>query len=104
MVVEDVVRTVGLDALTPLLQVLVFTVAVGLGVKAGALALWQRTGELFQPTTYLKLGTLLAASAAVVILAVRRGIFEGPVGVGAQTVYALVLAKIVDQTYIILTD
>ncbi|WP_424016400.1 hypothetical protein ACOZ4N_10845 [Halorientalis pallida] len=102
MVVDDLVRTVGLDALAPPLQVLVATVGVGLSVKVGALALWQRTDDLFAPTTYLKVCTLLAASAVVVVVGVRRGVFQGPVGVGAQTVYALVLAKVVEQTYVLL--
>jgi hypothetical protein len=104
MIVDDLVRTVGLDALAPPLQVLVATVGVGLGVKVGALALWQRTDELLATTTYLKIGTLLAASAVVVVVGVRRGVFQGSVGVGAQTVYALVLAKVVDQIYVILRN
>lgn len=99
MVVERLVEALGLGGFDPAVQVVLLTVVAGVSVKAGALALWRNTEKLVAPTTYLKVGLLLALAAGATVLAAQRGVIEG--GVATLTVYALVLAKLVDQTYLL---
>jgi hypothetical protein len=101
MVLEQLTDALGLSAFDPAVQVVVLTVVGGVAVKAGALAFWRNTEKLFAVTTYLKVGLLLALAAAAVVLAARRGMVAG--GISSLTVYALVLAKLADQSYSLAT-
>ena len=97
MVLEPLVDALGLGTFDPAVQVVVLTTVAGVAVKAGALAFWRNTDELFAITTYLKVALLLVLAAIGVVLAARRGVVEG--GITTLTVYALVLAKLADQSY-----
>jgi len=101
MVLEQLTAALGLAGFDPAVQVVVLTVVAGVAVKAGALAFWRNTTKLFAVTTYLQVGLLLALAAAAVVLAARRGLIDG--GISSQTVYALVLAKLADQSYALAT-
>lgn len=97
MALDPLVDALGLGTFDPAVQVVVLTVVAGVAVKAGALAFWRNTDRLFAVTTYLQVALLLALASVAVVLAARRGIVAG--GTTTLTVYALVLAKLADQSY-----
>lgn len=101
MVLEELATALGLGTYDLSVQVLVLTVVAGVAVKTGALALWRNTEKLFSITTYLKVGLVLALSAVAIVLAARRGMIDGEIT--TLTVYALVLAKVADQSYALAT-
>jgi hypothetical protein len=101
MILDTITEAVGLGTFDPAVQVLLLTVIGGVAVKAGALAFWRNTGKLVAPATYLRAGLLLTLAAVATIVAARRGVVEG--GVTTLSVYALVLAKLVDQSYDLVT-
>jgi len=101
MIVDTLTETLGLGTFDPGVQVVLLTVFAGVAVKAGALAFWRNTGKLLAPRTYLRVGLLLSLAAVAVVVAARRGVVDG--GVTSLTVYALVLAKLADQSYDLLT-
>jgi hypothetical protein len=101
MVLEPLVDALGLGAYDPAVQVVALTVVAGVAVKAGALAFWRNTDKLFAVTTYLKIGLVLAFASVAIVVGARRGLIEG--GTTTLTVYALVLAKLADQSYAIVT-
>ena len=101
MVLEPLVDALGLGTYDPAVQVVVLTVVAGVAVKAGALAFWRNTEKLVAPTTYLTVGFVLALASVAIVVAARRGLVEG--GITTLTVYALVLAKLVDQSYALVT-
>ena len=101
MIDGRLLRVLGIGSLAAPLQVLLLTAVIGIAVKTGSLALWRKTDKLASAATYLKTGLLLAAASIVVVVTARQGMLEG--GISTQTVYALVLAKLADQTYVLLS-
>jgi len=95
MIAERILEAVGLSAAPVAVKVIVVTVATGLGAKAGWLTVRRKTAALVAPSTYIRFILLLAVAAGAIVLAAARGLVTG--GMGTQTVYALLLANLLEQ-------
>jgi hypothetical protein len=96
MVVDTLFEVLGIGGVAGPVRVLLSTVIVGLGAKAGGLLVWRNTDALLSTTTYLQTGALLGLATLAVVAGTQQGVLAA--NTTSQTVYALILAKLVEQS------